>query len=90
VAGLGLGVFAGPALAKKRNCNRLCKTEVKDCKTNLATLYNCTALSGKDRRTCKHNLKVAGKGCKTAITGPTSACASSTATTCSPSGAFLD
>ncbi len=91
VAALGIGLIAGPALAKKRNCKKLCKNEVAACVTAVTTLYNnCTGLTGADKKTCKKNLKKAKKACKTDITGKTSVCSTSTATTCSPSGAFVD
>jgi hypothetical protein len=79
---LGMGLAAGPALAKNacspfKNKKKGCKNEIRSC----TKVYACKTVKGKARRKCVKN-------CKTATVN--SCKLDNAVCTASPSGAFLD
>ena len=85
---IGTMLMAGPAVAK--NCRKLCKNEVHECVIE-AKAMNCKPLRGKDKRTCNKARATAIHLCVSRTGSIMQACAgSSSSTTCSASGAFVD
>ena len=80
VALLGASVAITPAADAA--CKK-CGPKVAACKRNYKTAFNCNALPKTDKKACKLELKTISKANCVAAT-------CKTATTCSPSGAFLD
>jgi len=74
VGGLGMGLAATPATAKKK-CKKLCRDDIAACKA-----ANCAPLT-KGRRKCNRTCK--RDAIELCRSRPDT-------TTCSPSGAFLD
>jgi len=86
---IGTMLLAGPAVAK--NCRKLCKNDVHACISDAKRTMNCTPLRGKDKRTCNKARATAIHACVSRKGPIMQACAaSSSSTTCSPSGAFVD
>ena len=82
VAWLGVGLTLAPASTSLAKCK--CGPKKAACKQahKTSSVFDCTGLKGKDKRACKQRLKQAIKAdCGGCIVK---------ATTCSPSGAFLD
>lgn len=94
IFGLALAVLlaggVGAADAAKR-CRALCRAEVRTCVTDARARRVCAGLRGHDRRECQRELHAAIRVC-TSMRGPIlAACkASTSADTCSPSGAFVE
>ena len=85
---LGTMLLAGPAVAK--NCRKLCKNDVHTCVSD-AKAMNCKPLRGKEKRNCNKDRATAIHLCVSRKGPIMQACAgSSSSTTCSPSGAFVD
>jgi hypothetical protein len=78
------------AEAAKR-CRRLCRDQVRACVTDAKARIVCAGLKGHDRRDCMRTLHTAVRDCKS-MQGPIlSLCkASTSADSCSPSGAFVE
>lgn len=90
---LGTMLLAVPAGAKTgaKNCRKLCKNEIHACVSDAKRTMNCTPLRGKDKRTCNKARATAIHACVFRKGPIMQACAaSSSSTTCSPSGAFVD
>lgn len=57
-------LVAGPAMAAKTNCHKLCKDQLKAC---TAALDACKTLKGKDKGSCLKTARAQVKTCKTGL-----------------------
>ena len=89
-AALAIALVVLPAFAKKKACPKLCKASIATCGDAATTAAKCDAKTGKDKRTCKKDLRKAKKLCKTNIVAQCKLVAVEKPDVCSPSGAFLD
>lgn len=92
VAALAAVLAVAPASAKK-GCGGLCKSNLEACVAAATAANDCTGLTGPDKKACKIALKKAKGDCKKQHRLDLKECKKAddaTATTCSPSGAFLN
>lgn len=90
VGALGLGLAVSSVTAKK-NCRKLCKTEIEACKQAAKAAFDCKGLHGQERHACRQGLHAAIRDCTGKTGHLLTTCENSPSTsTCSPSGAFVD
>jgi hypothetical protein len=86
---LVLSGATGASAAKR--CRLLCREQVHACVDDARTQIVCTDRHGHDRRDCQRALHAAIRTCKSTRGPILAGCkTSTTADTCSPSGAFVD
>jgi hypothetical protein len=64
VLALAACLVAGPAMAAKVNCHKLCKTQLKAC---TVALDSCKTLKGKTKAGCLKGARVQVKACKSGM-----------------------